>query len=690
MSFDFHRLAGAVRLRGPLADDPKAGALHAILAAILAWLGFDLLVFVPWFAARKPQQVIIICSLFLIVVIALYFLRNGSLRKAAVTYVGGCWVVFTIVILLFGGIRSPALILYSALPISAAWLFGRRGAVFTSVVCLITVLVLALMAIAGLGPYWYFPGVPIGIMTAAALAILISAAPVNHVMSTLEGALAQSKLDQEALRRERDVLSRVMETSPAGIVTVDREGRLTFANSRGAEVLGMPPEKIGKQTFDSAGWKITGLNGKALPREELPFSQVKSRREVIYGMQFAIQPADSRILLSVNAAPLVGEGGEFDGMVAAVDDVTERRRIEEELQRHEEHLREQVEQRTRELAVARDQADAANLAKTLFLANMSHELRTPLHAILGFSDLLRRDRGLSARQYDDLAMISRCGQHLLAMIDDILAMASLEAGQGRSEVTTVELIPLVDDVMTMMGKSAAEKGIELRLEWSNPQARLIRVDGPKLRQILVNLVQNAVKYTDAGSVVVRVGCHHVGENANTHMKMEVQDTGIGIAPDKQASIFEPFVQLGERDSRKGSGLGLAICRQFARLMGGTIQVESAEGMGSKFAVEVPVEIVDEIPSGRRLAEGESQTSMAEQAQTERYGGMAGIAELPEGLKSQLLNAVLLLEKERITEVVRSVSILDPALARQLTRRVDALEFTRILRAIQTGESSERG
>jgi len=324
MNVGLRRFTGVVRLRGPLANEPKAGVLHAILVALLAWLGFYLLVFVPWFAARKPQQVMVGGSLSLLVAVALYFLRRGSLRKAAIVYVGGCWVVFTVVILFFGGIRSPALILYAALPISAAWLFERRGAILTTALCLVTVLVLALMAMAGFGPYWYFPGVPIGLLATALLAIAISAVPVIDVMDVLETALAQSKRDQEALRRERDLLSRVMETSPAGIVTCDREGRLTFANSRGAEVLGTAPEQFRQRNFDSAEWKITASDGTELPREELPFLQVKTRGEAVYGMQFAVQPEDSRILLSVSAAPLLGPGGEFDGMVAAVDDITER------------------------------------------------------------------------------------------------------------------------------------------------------------------------------------------------------------------------------------------------------------------------------------------------------------------------------------------------------------------------------
>lgn len=811
------RLAGFVRLKGPLSDDPKAGALHALLLGILAWIGVHVLIILPFIGTRKPLNLAISAALALTAIISLYLLRRGSLRKAAMVYIVGWWLFCSMVIVLSGGIRSPALLFYTALPISAAWLFGYRGTLLTAGACISSVVALALMETAGLGPYWYFPGVPFGILAVVILAILIAALPVAHILRMLDATLAQSKLDQEALRRERDVMSRVMETSPAGIVAFDRDGKITFANARGASVLGATPDETRRRFNNSDEWKVTTFDGQPLPDDQRPFVQVRSRREALYGMKFAIQPGDKRILVSVNVAPLVDAAGEFDGMVASVEDVTESRRVEEELLRHQDQLREMVDQRTSELVAALDQARAADRARMLFLANMSHELRTPLNAILGFSDLLRREAGLSAKQAEALDIISRNGSELLAWIEDILDIAKLETGHGQLEITTVDLIELVSDVMKITRASAEEKGLNLLSEWSGVPVHLIRTDTLKLRQILVNLVSNAIKYTDTGSVVLHTSAARLDDAGRLGLKFEVQDTGIGIAPDDHGRIFEPFVQLSQPSSRKRSGLGLAICRRFARMMGGAIQVESAPGTGSTFRVELAVEAASEgaatsvferheIPVGlapdqpqfrvlliesdsascrlrKRLLETVGfQTRAAEDSETgiaafaewrphfiwldiqlpggdgwkaatliralpggqevkiaaltgarfdrqhdvvqgagiddfvskplspktafacmERLLGvrylnlnpsarpvtelkpylLAAVAGLPEDLKSQLLEAVLLLDQERIIQVIGSVSAVNPALGSELTRHAQALEFTPIMRALRS-------
>jgi anti-sigma regulatory factor (Ser/Thr protein kinase) len=205
---------------------------------------------------------------------------------------------------------------------------------------------------------------------------------------------------------------------------------------------------------------------------------------------------------------------------------------------------------------------------------------------------------------------------------------------------------------------------------------MIRGDGPKLYQILVNLIGNAIKYTDAGSITLRMSAAPSDTDGKVRLRIEVKDTGIGIASEDQGLIFDPFVQLGQPNSRKGSGLGLAICRQYVQLMNGTIQVESAPGKGSTFRVELPVEVVGASPA---RTDEEMEPAMAEA----RSPGLAGIAGLPEDLMSQLLNAVLLLEKERIIEVILRVSVVDPQLGGELMRHAEAFEFTPIMRAIRS-------
>ena len=262
------------------------------------------------------------------------------------------------------------------------------------------------------------------------------------------------------------------------------------------------------------------------------------------------------------------------------------------LHERERRLQSVVALRTAELVAARDDAQAANRAKSVFLANMSHELRTPLNAILGFAHLLREDSS-SGKQRKDLETISRSGEHLLHIIDDVLDMAKIEAGRKAPEIAPCDLASLVSDVMDMLRARAGEKRLGLLLVSSPTFPRHVRTDAAKLRQVLVNLLSNAVKYTEIGSITLRLNATPAEESQCLRLTFDVEDTGAGIAVEDQARIFDAFVQAGKAGAQKGTGLGLAISRQFVELMGGTIQVESTPGEGSRFRVELPAELAQE-------------------------------------------------------------------------------------------------
>ncbi|MDH2916946.1 MAG: ATP-binding protein, partial [Gallionella sp.] len=235
---------------------------------------------------------------------------------------------------------------------------------------------------------------------------------------------------------------------------------------------------------------------------------------------------------------------------------------------------------------AQNLAEAANVAKSAFLANMSHELRTPLNAILGFSSLMRRDSQLSKSQQFNLDIINRSGQHLLTQINDILEMAKIEAGRIQLKNAPFDLGGMVRDVMEMMNIRAREKNLRLLLDQSSKFPRYILGDEARLRQVLINLVGNAIKFSEQGGVTVRLGTR---EDSTSHLIIEVEDSGSGITPEDQQRLFQPFVQLGKHPGdNKGTGLGLAITQQFVRLMGGSIRVESTPGKGSLFRVELPL------------------------------------------------------------------------------------------------------
>ncbi len=242
---------------------------------------------------------------------------------------------------------------------------------------------------------------------------------------------------------------------------------------------------------------------------------------------------------------------------------------------------------------AQQQAEAANRAKSVFLANMSHELRTPLNAILGFSRLLRTDSSLPMEHRDTLDIINRSGEHLLSLLNDVLDMAKIEAGRAAVDYAVCDLPTMMQDITNLLRQRAQANGLQLLLCLPADGPRFIRSDPSKLRQVVLNLVGNAIKFTKAGKVILRI------KHAKVEVPMgrlllviEVEDTGPGIGLEDQSRIFDAFVQLAEPSSQRGTGLGLTITRQFVELLGGKIGVESTLGKGSVFRVELPVEPIE--------------------------------------------------------------------------------------------------
>jgi signal transduction histidine kinase/CheY-like chemotaxis protein len=238
--------------------------------------------------------------------------------------------------------------------------------------------------------------------------------------------------------------------------------------------------------------------------------------------------------------------------------------------------------------LAQNKAELSNRAKSVFLANMSHELRTPLNAILGFSGLLKNDATVSAEHQKTIHTINRSGEHLLGLINDVLDMAKIEAGQTTMENTVVDLYKMMQDIADLLRQRAEAKGLTLMLEIARGLPRIVLTDEGKLRQVVINLIGNAIKFTQQGAVTLCLTSRPLNESSRVMLILEVEDSGDGIDVKDQQRIFEPFIQLNKSD-QKGTGLGLTITRQFVELMGGKIRVESTTGKGSKFRVEVPVE-----------------------------------------------------------------------------------------------------
>lgn len=238
---------------------------------------------------------------------------------------------------------------------------------------------------------------------------------------------------------------------------------------------------------------------------------------------------------------------------------------------------------------AQQQAEAANRAKSEFLATMSHELRTPLNAILGFTDLMLNDPNATREQRENLTIINRSGEHLLSLINDVLDMAKVEAGKLLLDVKPCDFNAMIQDIINMMRVRAEEKSLQLLLDQPADLPRFIKIDADKLRQILVNLISNAIKYTDQGGVSLRI---FIQQDKEPRLVFGVEDSGIGISYADQVRIFEPFVQVGKPATHKGTGLGLALVYQYVELMGGSINVESKLGKGSLFRVSLPMQLAE--------------------------------------------------------------------------------------------------
>jgi PAS domain S-box-containing protein len=249
------------------------------------------------------------------------------------------------------------------------------------------------------------------------------------------------------------------------------------------------------------------------------------------------------------------------------------------------------------LQAAMEAADVANRAKSQFLSHMSHELRSPLNVILGFTQLTLRNGSLTIQQQDYIDTINASGEHLLSLINDVLELSKIEAGRTTLHEVTCDFYELLNWVYQTLNLKARAKGLELTTDWAIDLPQYIYLDEGKLRQILMNLLGNAIKFTQAGKVILRVRTEHQEEHQSLIycLLFEVEDTGVGIAPAELDTLFEPFVQTRSgRNSYEGTGLGLPISQQFIRLMGGEITVRSRLGAGTIFQFWIPAGAADEV------------------------------------------------------------------------------------------------
>jgi signal transduction histidine kinase len=470
---------------------------------------------------------------------------------------------------------------------------------------------------------------------------------VQHRAEKLASQMAlQTKYAENVLRSIAD-----------GVFTVDVDHRITSWNL-GAEAM------TDWKAADVIGQRcMRVLQGRGSPDDSRPLCGTPTcpvnractnRRSVSPGNRDRCHFLGGHGLMALSAAPLFDEQGHPSGAVCVFRDVSSEREMLAGIQR-------------------------AHQAKNLFLANVSHEIRTPLNAILGFSQLLLNDPAVDVRHRLHLDSITRSGEHLLALMNDILQMSKIEAGRVSPALAPFDLRDLVSDLAAIFRLRTNAKGLAFHVEMPEDLPCAVVGDGNKLRQILTNLLGNAIKFTERGQVMWRLRCTP-GPGREARLVSEVQDTGPGIAPADVRRIFKAFEQTvyGAR-AAGGTGLGLAISREFARMMGGDVTVETEVGRGSCFRLEVRIQqgAPAEVPHPERRRRSEPSACNGAQPDPDASLG-AALGAVPNSLTRDLRAATTAGDYDRMLGLIERIAMCNAQAGQRLRILADAFQYQQLL------------